>query len=135
MIYMEENRAFIKQAALTFFDKRPEMYDLYESLESAITESYPSVNIKVQKTQITFSNRRVFACVSFMRPLKKSELPPSYFVLTLGLSYPLDSGRAAVKTEPYPGRWTTHIIISSQEELNDELYGWVRQAYEFAENK
>lgn len=132
---MEENRAFIKQAALTFFDKRPEMYDLYESLESAITESYPSVNIKVQKTQITFSNRRVFACVSFMRPLKKSELPSSYFVITLGLPYPLDSGRAAVKTEPYPGRWTTHIIISSQEELNDELYGWVRQAYEFAENK
>ena len=132
---MEENRAFIKQAALTFFDKRPEMYDLYESLESAITESYPSVNIKVQKTQITFSNRRVFACISFMRPLKKSELPSSYFVITLGLPYPLDSGRAAVKTEPYPGRWTTHIIISSQEELNDELYGWVRQAYEFAENK
>lgn len=135
MIYMEENRAFIKQAALTFFDKRPEMYDLYESLESAITESYPSVNIKVQKTQITFSNRRVFACISFMRPLKKSELPSSYFVITLGLPYPLDSGRAAVKTEPYPGRWTIHIIISSQEELNDELYGWVRQAYEFAENK
>lgn len=135
MIYMEENRAFIKQAALTFFDKRPEMYDLYESLESAITESYPSVNIKVQKTQITFSNRHIFACISFMRPLKKSELPSSYFVITLGLPYPLDSGRAAVKTEPYPGRWTTHIIISSQEELNDELYGWVRQAYEFAENK
>lgn len=135
MIYMEENRAFIKQAALTFFDKRPEMYDLYESLESAITESYPSVNIKVQKTQITFSNRHIFACISFMRPLKKSELPSSYFVITLGLSYPLDSARAAVKTEPYPGRWTTHIIISSQEELNDELYGWVRQAYEFAENK
>ncbi len=135
MIYMEENRAFIKQAALTFFDKRPEMYDLYESLESAITESYPSVNIKVQKTQITFSNRYIFACISFMRPLKKSELPSSYFVITLGLPYPLDSGRAAVKTEPYPGRWTTHIIISSQEELNDELYGWVRQAYEFAENK
>lgn len=135
MIYMEENRAFIKQAALTFFDKRPEMYDLYESLESAITESYPSVNIKVQKTQITFSNRRVFACISFMRPLKKSELPSSYFVITLGLSYPLDSARAAVKTEPYPGRWTTHIIISSQEELNEELYDWIRQAYEFAENK
>ena len=132
---MEENRAFIKQAALTFFDKRPEMYDLYESLESAITESYPSVNIKVQKTQITFSNRHIFACISFMRPLKKSELPSSYFVITLGLPYPLDSRRAAVKTEPYPGRWTIHIIISSQEELNDELYGWVRQAYEFAENK
>lgn len=47
-----------------------------------------------------------------MRVKKKAELPDSYFVLTLGLPYPLESGRVAVKTEPYPGRWTTHIVIS-----------------------
>ena len=42
-------------------------------------------------------------CV-FYASKKKSELPASYFVLTLGLSYPLESERVAVKTEPYPGR-------------------------------
>ncbi len=132
---MEDNVSRVKQDTLAFFDKRRELYPLYESFESKIIKEYPVSKIKVQKTQITLSNRHIFACISFMRPLKKSELPSSYFVITLGLPYPLDSGRAAVKTEPYPGRWTTHIIISSQEELNDELYGWVRQAYEFAENK
>lgn len=96
---------------------------------------FPSASIRVQKSQITFSNRHVFACVSFARVKKKAELPEPYIVVTLGLSYPLESDRAAVKTEPYPGRWTTHLVISSQSELDDEFYMWVRQAYDFSGSK
>ncbi len=96
---------------------------------------FPSASMRVQKTQITFSNRHVFACVSFARVKKKAELPEPYLVITLGLSYPLDSNRVAVKTEPYPGRWTTHFVVSSVSELDGEFFAWVKQAYEFAENK
>lgn len=53
----------------------------------------------------------------------------------MGLSDPLNSDRVAVKTEPYPGRWTTHLIIGSISELDDEFFSWVRQAYEFAKYK
>ena len=91
--------------------------------------------IEVQKSQITFSNRHVFACVSFARVKRKAELPDPYIVITLGLSYPLESERVAVKTEPYPGRWTTHIVIGSPDELDEELFGWVQQAYDFSNNK
>lgn len=66
---------------------------------------------------------------------KKSELPASYFVLTLRLFYPLDSERTVGKTEAYPGRWTTHIVISDISDLNPELWDWVKQAYEFADCK
>lgn len=48
-------------------------------------------------------------------------------------SYPLESERAAEKTEPYPGRWTTHTVIFAISDLDQELFDWVRQAYEFAE--
>lgn len=58
-----------------------------------------------------------------------------YIVITLGLPYPLESSRVAVKTEPYPGRWTTHIVIGNVEEIDDELFLWVKQAYHFAEGK
>lgn len=64
-----------------------------------------------------------------------TQFPDSYFVLTLGLPYPLESGRVAVKTEPYPGRWTTHIVISKMSDLDEELFAWVVQAYEFSEKK
>ena len=86
------------------------------------------------KAQISFYNRHLFACVSFLRA-KKADLPERYFVLTLGLSEPLVSDRAAVKTEPYPCRWTTHFAISDTADLDDELFEWVAQAYAFAQHK
>ena len=132
---MEENLTQIKQDTMIFFDGHQEVFPIYESFENMLLHLYPQTKRKVQKTQITFSNRLVFTCVSFMRPKKKSELPASYFVLTLGLSYPLESERVAVKTEPYPGRWTTHIVIPDKSDLNQELWDWVKQAYEFAEYK
>lgn len=39
------------------------------------------------------------------------------------------------KTEPYPGRWTTHIVISEMSDLDEELFAWVEQAYMFSEKK
>ena len=108
---------------------------LYEAFEQALYEAFPDAGKRVQKTQITFYHRHVFACVSFARVKRKAELPSPYLVLTLGLPYPLQSGRVAVKTEPYPGRWTTHIVIGSPEEIDGELLSWVREAYAFSERK
>ena len=36
---------------------------------------------------------------------------------------------------PYPGRWTTHLVISDPSDLDAEMYGWIDQAYEFANPK
>ena len=58
-----------------------------------------------------------------------------YMVITLGLPVPLDSERAAVKTEPYPGRWTHHIVVYKPEELDEELLTWIKAAYAFADTK
>lgn len=73
--------------------------------------------------------------MSFLKVKKNSELPEDYFVLTLGLSASLESGRVAVKTEPYPGRWTTHFVISSPSDLDEELFDWIEKAYSFAQEK
>lgn len=89
----------------------------------------------MQKSQISYYNRRLYACVSFLKVKKKAELPEDYFVLTPGLSAPLESDRAAAKTEPYPGRWTTHFVISSPSDLDEELFDWIEQAYQFAQAK
>ncbi|MDO5107061.1 MAG: DUF5655 domain-containing protein [Coriobacteriaceae bacterium] len=120
---------------LRFFDGREEALPLYEAFEERLCERFPEAGKRVQKTQITFFNRHVFACVSFARVLRKAELPDPYIVVTLGLSHPLDSERVAVKVEPYPGRWTTHLVIGDVGEIDDELLGWLDEAYAFAEAK
>ena len=117
---------------LMFFDQHMDILPLYQAFEELLFDSFPVVNKRVQKTQITFSNRHVFACVSFARVKRKAELPMRFIVITLGLPAPLDSERIAVKTEPYPGRWTHHFVISTPEELDEELLSWVREAYDFA---
>ena len=120
---------------LMFFNQHPDALPLYEAFEDILFDSFPAVNKRVQKTQITFSNRHVFACISFTRVKWKAELPEGYMVVTLGLPASLDSERVAVKTEPYPGRWTHHIVVSKPEELDEELLSWIREAYDFAEAK
>ena len=132
---MEEKQDAIRQDTLLFFDGHADLFPLYEALETRLLAKYPQMNIRVQKTQISFSNRHLFACVSFLRPRKKAELPASYFVLTLGLPAPLSSPRVAAQTEPYPGRWTAHITLSAAADLDAELFGWIDQAYAFAEGK
>ena len=122
---------------MAFFEaqKHPEALPLYEALEGRILAEVDSVRIKVQKSQITFYNRRLFACASFARVRRKAELPPCWLVVTVGLARRLDSPRIAVATEPYPGRWTHHIVISDPAEVDDELMGWVREAAAFAAAK
>ena len=120
---------------LLFFDRHLEALPLYRTFEELLFDSFPAVHKRVQKTQITFSNRHVFACVSFARVKRKAELPRGYMVITLGLPAPLDSERVAVKTEPYPGRWTHHIVVSKPEELDEELLFLIKAAYAFADAK
>ena len=125
------------QDALLFFDRHRHQaaYPLYEHLQGELLSRFPDSRIKVQKSQISYYNRHLYACVSFLRVRKKAELPDDYFVLTLGLAAPLDSDRVAARTEPYPGRWTTHFVISSASDLDEELFGWIEQAYVFAQSK
>lgn len=122
-------------ATLLFFEQQPAALPLYEAFADAVIRQYPDMKVKVQKSQISFSNRYMFACVSFARVKKKKELPDPYLVVTLGMSYPLESSRVAVKTEPYPGRWTTHIVLGDEKEVDGELLKWVAEAYDFANTK
>lgn len=123
------------QDALLFFDGHIGALPLYETFSEELLRQFPTTSTRVQKTQITISDRHVYACVSFARVKKKAELPDPYLVVTLGLPYPLNSDRVAVKTEPYPGRWTTHIVVGSPDELDGEFWLWVSQAHAFAMNK
>ena len=123
------------EQVLLFFDKVPDALPLYAELERRILAEYPDTRIKVQKTQISFYNRHLFACVSFAKVRKKADRPDSYIVVTFGLAHRVDSPRIDIATEPYPNRWTHHVLISDLSEIDDELMGWIREAAEFSDRK
>ena len=120
---------------LFFFNDHMDAFPLYERLEGLILELIPDVKIKVSKTQISFSNKRNFAFVSF-NPCRKAKVRPSvWMTVTFGLSYRKDSLRIDVATEPYPNRWTHHVMVGGEVEIDDELMSWIREAAEFSANK
>ncbi len=120
---------------LRFFDQMPEALSLYQKFEREVLSRVEDVRIKVQKTQITYSNRHVFACVSFAKVRKAKERPPVYIVVTFGLAYKKESPRIDIATEPYPNRWTHHVLVSEEEQIDEELLGWVEEAATFSAAK
>lgn len=120
---------------LQFFDAHPDAFPLYDKFEKCVMEHVPEARIKVQKTQISFYNRHMFACVSFARVRKKKDCPDSYIVVTFGLNHRAVSPRIDIATEPYPNRWTHHVLISELSEIDDELMAWMEEAACFSDRK
>lgn len=123
------------QDVLYFFDRKPEALPLYEAFEQKVLSAVEDVKVKVQKTQIAFSNRHNFAFVSFLPVRKAKERPEVYIVVTSGLGYRARSPRIDAAVEPYPGRWTHHVLLSGTGEVDDELIGWVKEAAAFSAGK
>ena len=120
---------------LFFFNDHMDALLLYERLEELILEQIPDAKIKVSKTQISFSNKRGFAFVSFNPCRKVNDRPDVWMTVTFGLSYRKDSPRIDVATEPYPNRWTHHVMVGNEVEIDDELMGWIRESAEFSASK
>ena len=115
-----------------FFREKPEAQALYEVFAQKVFDQVDNVDVKVQKTQIAFRNKHYFAFVSLLPVRKKAQRPDTYITVSFGLRRRLDSPRIDAAAEPYPERWTHHVLISSPEEIDDELMGWVREAAVFA---
>ena len=125
----------MEQDVLYFFDGRPEALPLYEAFEQKVFSEVDGVKAKAQKTQIAFSNRYNFAFVSFLPVRKAKERPKVYIVVTFGLGYCVESPRIDAAVEPYPGRWTHHVLIAGTGEIDDELMEWIREAAAFSNQK
>lgn len=120
---------------LFFFGEHMEALPMYERLEEAILTRIPDVKIKVAKTQITFANKRGFAFVSFNPCRKAKDRPAVWMSVSFGLGYCKGSPRIDIATEPYPGRWTHHVMVGIVDEIDEELLGWIQEAAEFSASK
>lgn len=117
---------------VSFFRQSPEALPIYERFATRVYAEVADVEVRVQKTQISFYNPRMFACVSFLKVRRAAERPDPYLVVTLGLDKPIDSSRIDGAVEIRPGRWTLHVTLGSPDDVDDELMGWVARAAEFS---
>lgn len=117
-----------------YFAGRPLELALYEGLFRAMDTAFPNGRVKVQKSQISFYGRHLFAAAA-LPVRRKKDWPEHCLLVTFGLEYPLSSPRIAVATEPYPNRWTHHVVVARPEDVDGELLGWLEAAWTFSEHK
>ena len=120
---------------LFFLEEHMDVLPIYEKLEELILSQIPDTKIKVARTQITFANKRGFAFVSFNPCRRAKDRPNVWMTVSFGLGYRKDSPRIDVAAEPYPNRWTHHVMVGSTEEIDEELMDWIKEAAFFSAAK
>ncbi len=116
---------------LMFFDKMPSMLPVYAELRRQVLENCPGACIKVSRTQISFCSKYIFAMASL--PWRRVKgWPEEYLLVSFGLSYKKESPRIVQAVEAYAGRWTHHLLALSPADIDPELLGWVREAFDFS---
>ena len=65
----------------------------------------------------------------------KSPKALSGILVSFGLSHRQESDRIQCALEPYPGRWTHHMLVGSPQEIDAELLDWLSEAFWFANTK
>ena len=86
--------------------------------------------MRVSKTQISWGSPYLFAMLSL--PRRAADRRSGALLATLGLNRRLDSPRVLQAVEPYPGRWTHHLLLTRPEEVDGELRAWLAEARAFA---
>ncbi|HHU07853.1 MAG TPA: hypothetical protein GXZ59_05860 [Clostridiaceae bacterium] len=117
-----------------FFERMPQSLPLYQLFAEKVLAEYPDAQIIIQKSQIAFYDKHNFAFVWL--PIRRMKNRPEiYIIVSFVLAYRLDSPRIIESTEPYPNRWTHHVIVQDQNEIDTELMDWMKEAHDFAVKK
>ena len=113
---------------------RPLELSLYRAFEAAVRERLPQVITRFRRSQITFAGRRGFAAV-WMPPFKVRGRPEHYIVVSFAADRRIDHPSIVSVAEPYPHRWTHHVLVSCPEDIDGRLLDWVEQAYRLTNEK
>jgi len=110
------------------FAGRPGALVLFHFVRHYI-ESLGPVKMEVMKTQVSFGATTKFAWVWLPQIWIKKRAENS-ITLTFDLKRRIGNVRIEDVVEPRPGRFTHHVIIEKESDLDEDVRAWLREAYE-----
>ena len=103
---------------LAFLGGAPGPISLFEAWEEAV---------------LACGNPLQFAVLS--QPRRAAQRRTGALLATLGLGRRVEHPRILQAVEPYPGRWTHHLLLTAPEDVDGLLAAWLAEAYRFAREK
>jgi hypothetical protein len=95
----------------------------------ALIESLGDVQVEATKSQVSFGTDRKFAWV-WLPPKWDRKRPDDCIVLSFGLRHEVKDSRIEQAVEPHPGRWTHHVVVTDESDLDPTVVQWLREAFE-----
>lgn len=112
-----------------FFAGYPDSRRIYDAIEG-IARQLGSVEVRVTKSQVAFWRTHPFAWAWRPGQYLSGKRPP--LVLSVALRRKDPSKRWKEVVEPRPGRFMHHMELASEDLLDDEVLGWLQEAWEAA---
>lgn len=103
--------------------------EVYDALVGVVDKAGPAT-LRVSRTQLAFRRRRGF-CWLWL-PGAHLGRPLPVVVVSVALDRPDGSPRWKQVARVSSRRWMHHLEVTSVDELDEEVAGWVAQAYELA---
>ena len=113
-----------------FFEKSPAALPVYLAFEQAVLGQFPHANIRVQKTQISFSEQFGFCCASL--PRRKSDCG---LLVSFGLPQRLEHPRVMYASQISAHRWTHHVLVPDAGAVDRQLLEWIRSSWHLSHQK
>jgi hypothetical protein len=110
-----------------FFAGQALSKQLFEAVRREV-EALGESDMRVSKSQVAFRRRRGFAWVWMPGQYLKGKTAP--LVLSLSLPRRDPSPRWKEIVEPYPGRFMHHLELYDITEVDEQVRGWLREAWE-----
>ena len=112
-----------------FFAGRTEARELFDAVRAQIDE-LGRTELRVSKSQVAFVHDHNVAVAWTPDRYRKSTAP---LVLTVSLRRRDSSPRWKEVVQVSSGRYTHHLELRSAEEIDDEVRGWLAEAWAIAE--
>ncbi len=112
-----------------YFDGHEDSRQLFDCLLEMI-EALGPAEMLVQQSQIAFRRNKAFAFA--WRPGKYLKGRGAPLVLTVGLRRRDPSPRWKSVVQAAPGRFTHHMEIHSPNDIDDQVCGWLQEAWKLA---
>lgn len=122
-----------RQLVESFFYRHPQALVIFDRLQEEIL-ALGEITIEVQKSQISFGSRSKFAWAWLPRGgMKRAQ--EDNLAFTFGLDYPVADPRMYQVVNPYPNRYTHHLLLRSPNDCDDQLRRWLQESYAFAQTR
>jgi hypothetical protein len=108
-----------------FFAGSPDGLALFAAVRDAVA-AIGEAEIRVTKSQIAFRRRKGFAYVWRPGQYVRSEIPA---VLSIALPHEVGSDRFKEVVHPSATVWLHHLELTKAAEIDDEVRGWLAEAY------